>query len=207
GGGGGGRGWTRCPSPPPTRGGYCTSRTPPPLPIASPSTYRRPLMKAQRSGRSSEYTMTSTRSLLTSDCGAAGDTVGGSATIAGGAGAGVTGAGAGRMGAGAAAGAGGGGFASAALTFLALAGRAFDVFRADSVLDSIGTGPSRDFFSAETRGSTGTRGSADPGLSLATPAGGVAVGLGAAATAMGCVFGADTSCAGIHIQRAAAIAI
>src|SRR5262249_2393558 len=121
----------------------------PPLPIASPSTYRRPLMKAQRSGRSSEYTMTSTRSLLTSDCGT-GDTVGGSATIAGGAGAGVAGAGAGRMGAGAAAVAGGVGFASAALPFVALPRASFEVFRADSVFDSIGTGPSRDFFSAET---------------------------------------------------------
>jgi hypothetical protein len=76
------------------------------------------------------------------------------------------------------------------------------------VLDSIGTGVPRDFVSAGPRGSAGTRGSAGPGLASAAAAGGVAVGLDAAPTdATGCVFGADTSCAGIHIQRAAAIAI
>src|SRR5438105_6910112 len=56
----------------------------PPSPITSPSTYFRPLMNAQRWGRRSEYTMTSTFSRAMSVRGAAGVAAGGNtATIDG----------------------------------------------------------------------------------------------------------------------------
>jgi hypothetical protein len=80
------------------------------------------------------------------------------------------------MGAGAAAG-GGVGFVSAARAFVRPPRASLAVLRADSVLDSIGTGVPRDFVSAGPRGSAGTRGSAGPGLASAAAAGGVAVGL------------------------------
>ena len=76
------------------------------------------------------------------------------------------------------------------------------VVRAESVLDSIGTGAPRDFLSAGTRGSEMTRDSAGTrGRSSTTAAGGVVLGVGAAATdATGWVLGADPSWAGIPIH-------